>query len=372
MGMKFYEIYFKLMSPANITFKRTEKGFLSTLKYIPASMLRGALVSSLYWEGALSEELLKNEAIKPQIIASPAYPYKDDEKAYPCHPFAYECKIPHGDYPEDKEIVNYVTEALSELIATGNAKYRISCSKGHIAIVPLHPNPVIPKGDRLRKVSLSSYRTVSVGISKRKGSSERGMLFEYESISAGQEFWSTLVAPEGLNIKEGMEFAIGRGISRGFGRAKLTRLKEVSLDESVKQVSEAIENGVVILYSLSQTISVKDSNYSTYPQTIDLEGVAKRVGIDAKGELRIDAAYGRTGTMFAGWDMMRNRERPKFSSVGNSGSILVARVEGDGDITRAIAALRFLGTVEMVEEMPITGVNMLVPIKGHPMGGGGG
>lgn len=368
--MRFYELRFKLVSPAIITFKRTEKGFLSTLKYIPASMVRGALISSLYWEDSLNEERLKQEATEPQIIASPAYPYKDNEKAYPSHPFTYECKVPHGSSPEDKEIVNYMNEILPKLTTTMYAEYKTSCSKGHIAIAPLHPNPVIPLGIRLKKAGLSSYRSVSVGISKHKGSAERGMLFEYESISAGQEFWATLTAPEDLEIQEGLDFSLGRGISRGFGRAKLTMIREISLDESARLIGEAIENNTIILYSLSQMVSIRNGNYSAYPQIIDLQKVAKRAGINGGGKLIIDSAYGRTGILFAGWDMMKNQERPTFSSAGNSGSILTAKVEAGDNVSEAIAALGLLGTVEMTGGLPITGVNMLVPIRGHPMGGG--
>jgi hypothetical protein len=317
----------------------------------------------------LDEELLKHEATEPQIIASPAYPIDDDKRAYPCHPFAYECKIPHEDAPEGKERINYVNQVLQDFIAHNPPKYKVLCSKGHMAISPLHPSPVIPIGDRLREVKVRSYRTVSVGINKHKSSNQRGMLFEYESISSGQEFWSTLCVPDEVNLKVGMKFAVGRGISRGFGRAELTMLKEISLDEKVELVENIIKDkSTLILYSISQMISIDGEKYNTYPRVIELEDIAKRAGMNAKGMLRIEVAYGRTRELIAGWDMARNVERPIFSS-GNNGSILVAKVEGEGEVTKAIAALEFLGTVEMVGGIPITGVNMLAPLEEHPMRG---
>jgi hypothetical protein len=370
MGMKFYELHFKLISPANITFKKTEKGFLSALKYIPASMLRGALISSLYWKGALDEELLKREATEPRIIASPAYPIDDGKRAYPCHPFAYECKIPHEDAPEGKERINYVDEVLQDFIARNPPKYKVLCSKGHMAISPLHPNPVIPIQNRLREVKVRSYRTVSVGMNKHKGSHQRGMLFEYESISSGQEFWSALCVPDEVNLEIGMKFAVGRGVSRGFGRAELTMLKEISLDEKAESVKNAIENkATLVLYSISQMISIDGEKYYTYPHVIELEKIAKRIGMSVKGVLRIGAAYGRTRELISGWDMARNMERPIFSLSGNNGSILVAKVEGEGEVTKVISALEFLGTVEVAGGVPVTGVNMLSPLREHPMGG---
>jgi hypothetical protein len=168
----------------------------------------------------------------------------------------------------------------------------------------------------------------------------------------------------------GMKFAVGRGISRGFGRAELTMLKEISLDEKVELVENVIKDkAIFILYSISQMISIDGEKYNTYPRVMELEKIAKRAGMNARGVLRVEAAYGRTRELIAGWDMARNMERPIFSLSGNNGSVLVAKVEGEGEVTKVIATLEFLGTVEVAGGVPVTGVNMLVPLKGHPMGG---
>ena len=72
----------------------------------------------------------------------------------------------------------------------------------------LHPHPVIPNGKSLKKVRIFASRSVSVGVSKRRASSRRGLLYEYEAISAGQKFWANLAIPNELRVSEGMEFVI--------------------------------------------------------------------------------------------------------------------------------------------------------------------
>jgi len=66
---------------------------------------------------------------------------------------------------------------------------------------------------------------------------------------------------------------------------------------------------------------------------------------------------------------LRNRARPVFEHAGNRGSIIVAEIESNDDASEAIAALEFIGTVESAFGTPITGVNMLTPLRLHPMGG---
>lgn len=368
MGMKFLEIEFQFKSPAIVTSRRTATGFLTVLRYIPASTLRGATISGLYRDGTVDNDFLERESKAPQIISSPAYPVVESKRSYPSHPFTYECKIPHEGF---RELFNYANEVLPYLERGLQPPYKTMCPQGHIALKPLHPDPVVPDGHRLKKVSVYSYRTVCVGISKHRAASEKGMLFEYEAIAAGQKFWSKLAVPDALCIKENMEFMVGRGISRGFGRAVITSVKEVSLDERESLVKNAIKGDTIILYAISQTVSTDfDGNgCAPYPESIDLQKVAGVCGFTADGKLSFYSAYGRAGQLSAGWDMLKNVERPTFYPVGNSGTVLVAKLEKWVNATRTIAALEFLGTIEITQGIPIVGVNMLVPLRGHPMEG---
>lgn len=366
--MKFIWLEFELKSPAIVTLKRTVTGFLVALKCIPASTLRGALISGMYRAGILDDDLLKRESEEPCIISSPSYPVYDGKRAYPCHPFAYECKFPHEN--DRKRYRNYAYMVLPTLESEREPKYEISCPEGHLAIKPLHPEPVTPDGESLKKVDVHSYRTICVGMSKSRATSEKNMLFEYEAISAGQRFWSTLSIPDNLNIEKGMEFAVGRGISRGFGRAIVRSVNDVSLKEQESLVENSLKDDVIVFYSMSQTLSVDGDRYRAYPEIIELSGIAKRCGFEAEGKLVFKSAYGKTAPLVAGWDIVRNTERPTFSPTGNSGSVLVANLVKGENACKAVATLGFVGTVESALGMKIVGVNMFGPLRGHAMEGG--
>ena len=84
------EIMLEILSPTIITERRSLRGFLKTLNYIPASTLRGAILSELYRNGIVGDDFLKSEREKPSVIASYAYPVTSGgEKCYPSHPFMY-------------------------------------------------------------------------------------------------------------------------------------------------------------------------------------------------------------------------------------------------------------------------------------------
>ncbi|MEM1990860.1 MAG: hypothetical protein QW782_09570, partial [Candidatus Bathyarchaeia archaeon] len=103
------EIMLEILSPTIITERRSLRGFLKTLNYIPASTLRGAILSELYRNGIVGDDFLKSEREKPSVIASYAYPVTSGgEKCYPSHPFMYRCKV-CGQYE------NYLGKIIEDL-----------------------------------------------------------------------------------------------------------------------------------------------------------------------------------------------------------------------------------------------------------------
>lgn len=358
--MQFFKLVLKLLSPAIIVERKTRTGFLKCLDYIPAPMLRGAILSAFYRNGKVSYEFLKgSEALS--VIASPAYPVGDIGESYPCHPFAYRCKI-------CGEVKNYVADVLSKLERGEKPNYRQLCDKGHAALESLHPKPYIPSGNSLKNVGILTHGAICVGISKYKASAERGMLFEYEAIATGHRFWTTIMLPDKLaNLLEpGLELYVGRGISRGFGKAQITSVKEVELKDVIERTLSHTVNNRIVLYALSPLLSCREREYSPYPRELDLSDVATKAGLNAHGKLVIEAVYGKTSSYAAGWDMIRNKERPTFNSATNPGAIAIAKFKGESE---ALAILSFTGTIEQYSDSTITGVNMLTPMKGHPMAG---
>ncbi|MBO3769588.1 MAG: hypothetical protein QXS51_04180 [Thermoproteota archaeon] len=351
--MRFFEFIFELLSPAIVTKRLTDRGFHLPLDHIPPMTLRGAILTAFFREGRVDKNFLSKEVRSPELIVSPAYPFVEGRKSYPCHPFAYKCKVPHGD---SLEVINYATKIIHDLEAEREPQIEFTCSRGHSTIEGLHPKPVIPFGPNLKEVRILFHEAISVGINKHKASSERNMLFDYEAIAAGQKFWATLALPnEKLEINEGFEFFIGRGISRGFGRSRVTSVKEVNLNEEVEHVKNSIKNKAIVLYALSPLLSSRDVISSPYPTEM------------CSGKLLVDRVYGRMTSLHCGWDMMSNKERPTLKA-SNPGSVIVARVS-NGLSLEEIAKLVFLGTVEWAAGFAIVGVNMLTPLSSHAMGG---
>lgn len=372
--MRFYEVFIELLSPALITSKRTERGFLSPLNHIPSTTIRGALLSSLHYSKLLDADRLESESRSPSVFTSPAYPSIDGEKSYPCHPFAYECKIPHDG---DRERVIYAYEVLEELESGGEPDLRISCSRGHVASAEdVHPHPVVPAGGTFEKPKLACEHVVCVGMSGDRGASRRQLLYEYEAISAGQSFWFRLAAPDDIleNLEKNAELYIGRGISRGFGRARILRIEDGPVEELGEKIRQAYSvKQLIALYSLSHIIPAQGC--ADYINVIDLEEVGVGYGIKASGKVLLRKIYGRRGKLQLGWDMKIGR-RPAIKPAWRPGSIAVAELKDlGGEWWKALAALSYKGSSENVADdagriWPVVGVNFMEPLRFSPMLGG--
>ena len=376
--MRLFEVKLKLESPMILTSRRTERGFLSPLNVIPGMTIRGAMISMFHHLGLLDENQLKNEAESPTLIASPGYPVINGRRSYPCHVFAYKCKIPHEEGPKtgvERKI--YIAEVFEELKSGSEPKFKMTCSQGHAALETIHPKPVIPEGDAFIEVGLTHEHIVCVGMSRHRATAQRQLLYEYEAIAAGQEFWFRIGLPEELadELRHATMLYIGRGISRGFGRARIAETLETDLDDLSETIHQACENNsCIILYALSNLASIRNSRYSPYPREIDLGNIAAKFELNASGKLLIQKAYGKHMATPLGWDMIRNVRRPTLEYALSPGSILVSKLVGGKNWEIGLAALSYIGSIEMLQlhsgdVMPITGVNILEPIMMNPMKG---
>lgn len=368
-GLELFEIVFEIKSPALVTKRLTRRGYHIPLDHIPASMLRGALISSLYMKNLIGNEYLEREAHSPSIITSPAYPMDEEGKSYPAHLFIYECKIPHEKgvqtYNDGRDVLKNVRNGLP-------LRLRQLCDLGHPALESLHPRLLIPLKGSFKKFELRIQQSVNVGISKHRATSYRGMLFEYEAIAEGTKFWSNICIPEELidKVKPGFEFSIGRGISRGFGRAVIVDVREIDIeDESEDYVGILKNGGRIVFYALSNLLSIKGSNNSSkYPDEIKLKPIGERFNLNVDGEIILKEVYGRVVTFHSGWDIKRNIERPIIPAASR-GSIIIGNVSGNGELSKTLVILGRIGTVEYGLDFNITGVNILIPLEIHPMVG---
>jgi len=363
--LKIYKIRLVLLSPVVIPSRRTRTGYLGSLDYIPASTLRGAVVSAMYREGVIGEAFLKLEASKPTIIASPAYPMVDGEEAKPAHPFIFMCK---RCKLENNEPYFVDGEALKGILEGRGPEVKVECANGHRTVRSLHYKPVVSvhgKENSFKSAEPSGFRYVSVNISKDRAAAVRGRLYSYEALAEGQEFWAFVSSRKEHLELDSMRLRIGRGISRGMGDALISKVEEVDMDWAIDRVKEAVRSGALLLHALSPLLGGEELlGSSACPTKIDLRRIAELIGVDAGGSLRLEKAYGRIISFDAGWDMVRRQLRPRFYAKAQ-GSVVKASLEDvSGGYLYALAALGFIGTVEYYKgDMPITGINILEPLE---------
>jgi len=254
---KTYSLDIELESPLIITSKQIGKTLYNEFEYIPGSTLRGAILGELKRSGHEISEEIEN----PSLIVQPAYPLIDGFLAEPSHPFIYECKL-------CKEIL--VSDAIIEFYEKGelnvNKLIKESCSKGHRATLKsLGGRLIIYKGNKIEKVSLENVALSSVGISKKIRTSEIGMLYDYIGIAPGYRFRSIITGKEEIinKIREIKKIYLGRGISRGFGRAKI-EIKDIDLKNKEKIKKSIISNKLIIkAYSPIFDIKIEESGLYT-------------------------------------------------------------------------------------------------------------
>ncbi|MEM3986479.1 MAG: hypothetical protein QXR39_06890 [Candidatus Methanomethylicia archaeon] len=376
--MKFYKIKIKLDSPTIIPERRIERGYKGCLDYIPSTTLRGALITSLYLNGNLKLDEAKELVKTFDLLVSNAYLFDEGKESHPSHPFMYECKV-------ERERINFINEVVDELKRYENPRFKFRCSEGHLALKYIHPKTVIPLSDKRNMFRPSLVKvqcTISTAISKRRASSQSGMLYEYDYIVEGQRFWSFLGISEKLDkyIEEGLELKIGRGISRGFGKAHIDDLEELSLNSLTDTIKSKIDlQGVSILYSQSPLLDYDKTlmKYASYPRKIDLNHLLKicRFPFNDAGSISIvdvegkPMIYGKTRVLHGGWDMHMNIKRPNFNDVISEGSIVVANINAKNDTPIALAILSIIGYPVELNDYIFTGLNILIPIQIHPLGG---
>ena len=350
--MRIVEIYLSLKSPAIITERRTEHGFKSIDEYIPSSTVRGAILASLYYHGLVDKATLERERENPSLICTPAYPLINGHKAWPSHPFLFKCKA-------CEDFLNLSEESLRKLEDGLPPPIRLSCEQGHACLQPLYPG-IYSKNPGMKR---QKFYSVCVGINKKRASCEAEMLWEYDAIAAGQQFWTMAILPDDLPIEKIEECWIGRGISRGFGRCEI-KTEEQDEEEEIERTKNAAKNGRIVLYAISPLLSLSEGLSFPYPQEINLDEVGRRYGLQGGGKLTVEAIYGRSTILDTGWDMARGEKRPTFWGSAHSGTVLVARWSSE-ICWEALTVLRVSGTVEKMGNFVITGINQLTPLRDH-------
>lgn len=357
VGLNVYNLRLRLESPVALPVRRARQGYLGVPSTIPATTLRGATITALYNKGALNSQAITQESQNPSIIASPAYPVINGRESQPAHPFVFVCKKCGAMY--------VFSEAFQMLSRGEEVVVPTECRGGHRALRQLHPSPFIEDDREAWRGTITGFRYVSVGISRKRASAVGGILYSYEMLAESQEFWATLASTLPLEL-DGLLLLVGRGASRGLGRVRV-RAEEVSLDDfSEKAEGYAAKRGGAMLFTAMSHLLGPDKSgdgWSNYPKEIDLSAVSRRLGLQLSGKLILEKVLGKTVTLDLGWDMARGVLRPRFEAKA-PGSVVVARpVQMTGKLGLVMAVLRFIGVVEFFDGFPLTGVNMLSPLE---------
>ncbi|ABL78690.1 RAMP superfamily CRISPR-associated protein [Thermofilum pendens] len=320
-----YEARLVLRSPAIVVERRTERGYVKPLGYIPGSTLRGAILDALRAEGVLSLDDLRREAESPSVLSSPAYPLVGGKRALPASPFAAYCRECGVVYD------------FAPVYARQGKLESIKCPVGRDhTLKPAYPGIVVYKRVAeggvvvAEKAPIRTFRSTSVGVSKRRGAFERGMLFDYEAVAEGTEFWAYVWAP--FDLPGRLEVTVGRGASRGFGWAELT----------LKAAGSAPFSASGLFVALSPLVPLKKASWGDCT-------------------LEVERVLGRTYRVLAGWDSFKRSPLPVVELV-RQGALVEGRVSCNRD-PRAGIPVRLGGYW-------LTGVNAVVPFGEYLRGGG--
>ena len=336
--MTLLEVRVRLQSPAIVTTRRTERGFVRPADHIPGSTLRGAILSALYREGKLDLDYLKQEAKSPGLLASPAYPLCSGAKSLPATPSIRRCDdcngyeyVPPGVGQPAKEHHECGHQSGGQQGAPGPGRHgRV---KSVWMLRTLHGSLLANVNGEPVDVRPKTFRATSVAIDKRRRASAKGMLFDYEAIAEGTEFWAWVLIPDrvaGRVELDGLEVAVGRGQSRGFGRAILSVRSEVQPSPDLGS-----DQWYVAISPLTPVRSLKWGDC-----TVELKEVEGRVYFAQMG-----------------WDIAQGRLRP-FVEVAKRGSLVLARLSGSG----CDQVLR-VGIPVEVDGFCLTGLNALIPLS---------
>lgn len=317
--VRLYEARLVLRSPAIVTARRTERGYVKPLSYIPGSALRGAILTALFRAGRLGEAELEKESREPTLLASSCLPLVGDKKTLPATPFMGLCKLCDSR-------VDVTREAADALASGREPAFTPLCPRDGCPLEPLHGRFVYNDGGTLRVFRPSTFRVTSVGISKERGAAVKGLLFDYEAIAEGAAFWCWVAVHESLTLPGELEVAVGRGRSRGFGWADL-KLKPV-------EAGSAYGEGVFV--ALSPLAPVEQLSWQGQ-------------------SVRIRRIIGREGSLQLGWDYRSRGFRP-IVNLARPGSLVVAGVAGSS------AALKAGLPVE-VAGFKVVGLNSIIPVS---------
>ncbi|MDW8360480.1 MAG: hypothetical protein RMK31_07875, partial [Candidatus Caldarchaeum sp.] len=245
MDLNVYKIRLVFESPVALPFRRARLGYLGIPKHIPAATLRGSVIAALYRERMIDEKRMRDEAMYPSIIASPAYPVINGLESKPAHPFIFQCKKCEAEGRQQGSA--FKIDSAERLMSSDLVNFEPPC--GHRALKQLHPTPIVFYNGRIVEAGVSGFRYISLNMSRRRAAGVKGVLYSYEALDESHEFWATLASPDELGLDK-LLLLMGRGISRGMGRVRVSNSERVDVSKEAEKLSNT-GDGQVLFTAIS-------------------------------------------------------------------------------------------------------------------------
>ncbi|MHA1250708.1 MAG: RAMP superfamily CRISPR-associated protein [Candidatus Helarchaeota archaeon] len=250
-----YRIKIKSMAPLLVGFVAPSHNLYDTLNYIPASTLRGALITHLLKEHCFHENQNLGKCYKCEkrdncelsdfinkdflsisdgIFLSNLNEHHncDSPDLIPSHPLILRCKACSD---ENSKILNKLSEWIdNDYISAICQKCKRKTTMNSINKYYCRNNSC---NSILREPTIKT--TISTSINYATKSSLEGQLFQYNFIQSYSLFESYLFVRENgilndLIANEDLFLWIGRGKSRGFGKIKL-EFEKINIDEKIQR-----------------------------------------------------------------------------------------------------------------------------------------
>ncbi|RLF21194.1 MAG: hypothetical protein DRJ68_04015 [Thermoprotei archaeon] len=392
-NLTLYKVELQLLTPTILSERVGKAGYSTLSRAIPGSTLRGAILSMLYREGINVQQ----ESTSPTIAFSPAAP----EGGVMAHAFTVECKLTRrrDDIGDVKEVFSLLrsmgidVQSNPEILASSSElerKYKEFMLKleqeehGLSALLKDASGSYFKETpDGWTEVKPPVETQVNVSISKTREAAEAERLWSYDAVSPGAKYKALIADLRGnlmkwlskLGLDSKFEIGLGRGVSRGFGRAcvKLSTVDLSSMISSMKSLLlKQLEKGYAVLQALSPVASttlggmglssvpsLAPSDTLTVPSSWIVSAITS---LKAAFKLKTVAVYGKT-MLVKGYSSRSRRPRPWITALA-PGSIMVLKPSEESMKSREnLAEMLALSCLCGFNELSCIGLNFASPFE---------